>query len=119
VVLILVALTVSLMFWKFDTNLLDRVLGTWWISIVFYFVMVIPLVYCGPILVLGCIASCFVRIGGIVIAALHHYAGGQPYCKLPGVAFGVIYLLIGVLAASLAFFGGLYHFTRAKRLDFT
>jgi hypothetical protein len=109
-VLTVVELTVSLILWKFDA---DDFFGTWEILIGFYFAMTLPFVYCHPILVLiGCLAGWFGRVGGIGFAALSHYADGEPYCKIPGKGFGVTYLTSRTIAAAFSFVGVYYHYPR-------
>jgi hypothetical protein len=89
--------------------------GTWWISIIFYSAMILPLVYARTTArfhVFPCFAGWFARVGGVGLAALDHYAGGEPYCKISGTAFGIVYMTLGGVAAVLAFFGGVYHLRR-------
>ncbi|CZR69649.1 uncharacterized protein PAC_19549 [Phialocephala subalpina] len=107
--LLLVELAVTLVLWRFDTT--DG-FGTWWISIIFYSVMILPLVYDPRFHIFPCIAGWFARVGGVGFAALQHYAGGEPYCKISGKAFAIVYMTLGGIAAVLAFFGGVYHIRR-------
>jgi len=53
----------------------------------------------------------FARTGGVSIAALAHNAGGEPYCMIHGKAFAAIYIMMGGIAALLAFTGARYHYT--------
>ena len=108
-VLILAATAVSLVLWKFDTTDGN---GTWWISLLFYVWMVLPVVYMGKLGKLmpwWCMAAWMVRVGGVSLAALHHYSGGQPYCKMHGFGFAIVYMVLGGIAAVLALFGTFYH----------
>jgi len=109
--LIVVEAAVSVIFWKFDTTSGSSV---WWMSIIFYTIMTLPLVYVGGLHILPCLVGCFVRVGGVTIAAISHYAGGQPYCKMSGKGFAVVYLIMGVIAAILAFIGGYRHAFRVN-----
>jgi hypothetical protein len=110
--LLLVELAVTLVLWKFNTT--DGY-GTWWVSIIFYSAMILPLVYgrtTARFHIFPCLAAGFARVGGVGLAALNHYAGGEPYCKISGTAFGIVYITLGGVAAVLAFFGGVYHVRR-------
>ena len=51
----------------------------------------------------------FVRVGGVGLAALAHYGGGQPYCMMEGVAFGAVYFTLGSITSQLALAGILYY----------
>jgi hypothetical protein len=114
--LVLVELAVALILWKFDTVAEDRTLGMWWFSIICYIIMTFPWIFIHPPLhFFACAAGCFFRVGGIVSAAFSHYAGGQPYCKMPGPAFGAVYLALGAVAAVFALLGGGYHGVRYLR----
>jgi hypothetical protein len=104
--LIVVEAGVSVVLWKFDTS--DGI-SVWWISVIFYTVIILPLVYIRRFHMFSCAAGCFVRVGGVTIAAFNHYAGGQPYCKMSGKGFAVVYLVMGAIAAILAFVGGYRH----------
>jgi hypothetical protein len=112
-ILALVAVAVSLALWKFGAR--DEI-GTWWISLFFYILMVLPIYFLGkvfpPCLMYWpgwCIGAWFVRVGGVSLAALKHYSDGQPYCKMPGPIFAVVYMVLGGIAAVLAFSGMCYH----------
>jgi len=114
--LVLVELAVAIVLWKFDTVVEDRTSGMWWLSIMFYIIMTVPWIFIyPPSHLFVCAAGCFSRVGGVAIAAFSHYAGGQPYCKMPGPAFGAVYLALGVVAAVFALLGGVYHGARHKR----
>jgi hypothetical protein len=114
--LFLVELAVSLVLWRFDKA--DGS-GIWGVSIGFYSAMTIPLLY-DPrthphyyvLHLFSCVAGWFARVLGIGTAASYHYAGGEPYCKISGQAFGIVYMTMGAIAATLAFFGGFYHVGR-------
>ena len=105
-VLVLAAMAVSLALWKFDTTDGN---GTWWISIIFYVLMVLPVVYIRLLMAFWCVAAWMVRVGGVSLAALQHYSGGQPYCEMRGLGFAIVYMVLGGIAAVLALFGGFYH----------
>lgn len=105
-VLVLAAMAVSLALWKFDTTDSN---GTWWISIIFYVLMVLPVVYIRFLMAFWCVAAWMVRVGGVSLAALQHYSGGQPYCEMRGLGFAIVYMVLGGIAAVLALFGGFYH----------
>ncbi len=81
----------------------------WWISLLFYCFMILPLVRFPPLMVVWPAAAWMARVGGIGLAALDHYSGGQPYCHLPGPWFGVAYMALGGVAALLALLGTFYH----------
>lgn len=111
ITLAVVEAAVSIILWKFDTT--DE-FSVWWVSVIFYTVMILPLVYIGPFHILPCVLGCFVRVGGVSIAAFSHYAGGEPYCKMSDKGFAVIYLVMGVIAAIMACFGGYRHAFRVN-----
>ena len=50
-----------------------------------------------------------VRIDGVSEVALYHYSGGQSYCKMHGLDFAIVYMVLGGIAAALALFGSFYH----------
>ncbi|PMD67468.1 uncharacterized protein K444DRAFT_606407 [Hyaloscypha bicolor E] len=119
----LTATAVSLVLWKFATT--DEN-GTWWISLVFYVLMILPLLFLANLLpgflyeilwpawskvgwFFWCVAAWVVRVGGVSIAALDHYSGGEPYCKFAGPGFAIVYMILGGLAAVLAWGGIFYH----------
>lgn len=108
---------VALILWKFDTTGGDHTAGMWWLSIVFYVVVSFPWLYTLILYlhIFACMAGWFFRVGGVGFAALSHYAGGQPYCKLPGAAFGALYLTMGAVATTFVIFGGPYHYSRYHR----
>ena len=88
--------------------------GQWYIGLIFYLFMLIPL-YCMPqLLPLWCVLLVFPRVGSVAFAALRHYSGGQPYCKMPGPAFAAVYLAMGGIAAVLAGIGVMYHAVRTE-----
>jgi hypothetical protein len=47
----------------------------------------------------------FVRCFDVTFAALNHDGGGQPFCKLRGPAFGIVYIIMGVISCVLGVFG--------------
>jgi hypothetical protein len=104
--LAVVELAVCLVWWKFNTA--DGH-GTWWISVLFYFVMILPFFEIPYFHMLSCMFGWFARTGGVSIAALAHYAGGEPYCKIHGKSFAAVYITMGGIAALLAFTGARYH----------
>ncbi|KAK3898048.1 hypothetical protein C8A05DRAFT_38379 [Staphylotrichum tortipilum] len=68
--------------------------------------MAFPAVVClGPWIVLAIAYGMFARVGGVSIAAWRHHAGGEPYCKMPGIGFAVTYITLGGISAFLALFG--------------
>lgn len=105
-VLLVVGLICSLVLWKFDKSCLGY---TWWVSLLFYLFLCCPLIWAGQFLLVACAIGALVRIGAVTLAAFAHYSGGQPYCALKGPAFGIVYLVLGVLAALLAAMGVVVH----------
>ncbi|KAH6855720.1 hypothetical protein B0I37DRAFT_402430 [Chaetomium sp. MPI-CAGE-AT-0009] len=105
-VVVLVGAALALLLWRFE-----RPHDTWFISVIFYSIMAFPAVlFGGPFLLLAIAYGCFSRIGGVTLAAWQHYAGGQPYCKMPGLGFAVVYLTLGAISALLALLAiVLYH----------
>jgi hypothetical protein len=78
----------------------------WYISLIFYCLMLVPLGHIHPILsFLWMFVAAFIRVGGVGVAALLHFSGGEPYCAIAGPAFGIVYLVGGVVAAALAAVG--------------
>jgi hypothetical protein len=78
----------------------------WFISVIFYAMMAFPAVVCpGPWVILAIAYGMFARVGGVSIAAWQHHAGGEPYCMMPGIGFGVVYITLGAISALLALFG--------------
>ncbi|KAH8682700.1 hypothetical protein BX600DRAFT_373074, partial [Xylariales sp. PMI_506] len=74
----------------------------WYIPVVCYSMMICPFVLLSPsVLPLAVVAAWFSRVGALGLAALDHYAGGQPYCKMPGIGFAVVYMTLGGVAAAL------------------
>jgi hypothetical protein len=110
-VLTLAATAISLVLWKFDTTDGN---GTWWISLFFYILMVLPVVYIRTLMLLWCVAAWMVRVGGVSLAALQHYSGGQPYCEMHGPGFAIVYMVLGGIAAVLALFGAFHHMRSAS-----
>ncbi|KAL1836576.1 hypothetical protein VTJ49DRAFT_4916 [Mycothermus thermophilus] len=51
----------------------------------------------------------FVRVGGVSVAALNHYSGGQPYCKLQGPGFAIVYIVMGATSSFLGVYGAFKH----------
>jgi len=74
--------------------------------------MGIPTLLFAPLIPIATLYGIFARVGGVGIAALRHHYGGQPYCKMPGAAFGVVYLALGGLSGFLAPIGVCYHYPR-------
>jgi hypothetical protein len=105
-----VELAVCLVWWKFNTA--DGH-GTWWISFLFYFVMILPFFESPYFHMLSCMFGWFARTGGVSIAALAHYAGGEPYCEIHGKGFAAVNITMGGIAALLAFTGAHYHHTKS------
>jgi hypothetical protein len=100
---------VCLVWWKFNTA--DGH-GTWWISVLSYFVMTLPFFERPYFHMLSCMFGWFARTGGVSIAALAHNAGGEPYYKIHGKAFATVYITMGGIAALLAFTGAHHHYTK-------
>jgi hypothetical protein len=105
-VVVLVGVALALLLWQFD-----RPDNVWFLPVILYSFMAFPAVLLwGQFVLLAIACGTFGRIGGVSIAAWQHYAGGQPYCKMPGLGFGVVYLTLGVISALLALLGiVLYH----------
>ncbi|KAK3292015.1 uncharacterized protein B0H64DRAFT_435725 [Chaetomium fimeti] len=105
-VVVVVGAALALLLWRFD-----RPNDTWFMSVLFYGFMAFPAVlFGGPFVLLAIAYGCFGRIGGVTVAAWQHYAGGQPYCKMPGLGFAVVYLTLGLISALLALLAmALYH----------
>lgn len=90
----------------------------WYVPLLCYCFMICPFVIISPpALPLAILPAWFARVGGVGLAALSHYAGGQPYCKMPGIGFAVTYMVLGGVAAALGFVGTLRygkHLWRSK-----
>ncbi|KXX78111.1 hypothetical protein MMYC01_205098 [Madurella mycetomatis] len=102
---ILAGVGIAVLLWWFDSTERDM----WYLSIIFYSIMLVPVVLirqAGSFLILGSWTS---RVGGVSFAALNHYSGGQPYCKLQGVGFAVVYMVLGAIAAILGVVGAVFH----------
>jgi len=88
------------------------VLGILWISIMLTIDMDYFLGCHTPVLHLfTCAAGCFFRVGGVVIAAFSHYAGGHHTAKCRADLWCGL-LGLGAVAAVFAFLGGPYHDAR-------
>ncbi|KAH6617509.1 hypothetical protein F5144DRAFT_624194 [Chaetomium tenue] len=105
-VVVVVGAALALVLWRFD-----QPNDVWFLSVLFYGFMAFPAVFIGgPFVLLAIGYGCFGRIGGVTLAAWNHYAGGQPYCKMPGLGFAIAYLTLGGISALLALLAiGLYH----------
>ena len=108
-VLILVGLAIGLVIWRFDKSSGG---GTWFMSVIFYAILALPLTLSRHFAILMLLGLWFVRVGGVSLAALNHYGGGQPYCKLQGMGFAVVYMTMGAIAAILGVFGAQRYFFR-------
>jgi hypothetical protein len=86
----------------------------WYIGLGFYLFMLLPINGCPQLLPMWCFILVFPRVGSVAFAALRHYSGGLPYCKMRGPAFGAVYLTLGGIAAILAGIGVLYHGARTE-----
>lgn len=104
---VLAGVIVALVLWRFNTT--DDL---WFMGVIFYGAMALPVTLFMPLLPIAILYGAFARVGGIGIAALSHHAGGQPYCKMPGVGFGVVYLVLGAISGLLGLAGAWYHYPR-------
>jgi hypothetical protein len=94
----LVRVALALLLWRFD-----RPNDGWFFPVICYGAMAFPAVLFGvPFILLATAYGCFSRVGGVTLAAWQHYAGGQPFCKIPGIGFAVVYLTLGGISALLA-----------------
>jgi hypothetical protein len=97
-VVVLVGVALALLLWR-----LDRPNDGWFFPVICYGAMAFPAVLFGvPFILLATAYGCFSRVGGVTLAAWQHYAGGQPFCKIPGIGFAVVYLALGGISALLA-----------------
>lgn len=97
-VVVVVGTAVGLLLWRFN-----RPNDLWALPIVFYAMMAFPaILISGAFVFLAIIYGCIGRVGGITFAAWGHYAGGQPYCKMPGRGFGIVYLTLGAISGLFA-----------------
>jgi hypothetical protein len=99
-----VGLVIALVLWKFGKH---NGRPMWWISVIFYLIMTIPLLYKPQFLLLvACMAGWFARVSGVGLAAFTQSAGWQPYCKISGNGFAIVYMAMGAVAAILGYLGG-------------
>lgn len=102
---VLVGVAIPLVLWRFNTT--DDL---WYISVIFYCAMVFPaILFHLGLVVLTAAYAWMARVGGVAFAALAHNSGGQPYCKLDGIGFAVVYMTLGGIAAALGGFGAIWH----------
>jgi hypothetical protein len=111
-VLTAVGAGIAVVLWKFDGG--GKGSEMWYISVIFYGLMCFPVSYffVGPfafLVAIWCLAAWYARVGGVSIAALRHYSGGQPYCHLKGLGFGAFYMTLGGIATALALGGCFFH----------
>ena len=103
-VLVVTGMMIALVLWRFNKT--DDV---WWLSVLLYGFMLLPVIFLHRLAPPLLLFSWFVRVGGVSFAALKHYNGGQPYCKIQGIGFAVVYMVLGGIAAILGIFGAFYH----------
>ena len=106
--LVVVGVAIGLVIWRFDKAGGE----SWWLAFIFYVIMALPLTLSRRFALLMILGLWFVRVGGVSLAALNHYGGGQPYCKLQGLGFAVVYMTMGAIAAVLGVFSALRYLER-------
>jgi hypothetical protein len=106
-----VGAAISVCLWKFAYIDIDGEPNNFWfLSTMFYAYMALPMIVLGlQGLQAGVIAAWMARISGVGFAALNHNGNGQPYCKIPGPAFAIVYMTLGGIAAFIVVFGVRYH----------
>ncbi|KAH8885372.1 hypothetical protein GQ53DRAFT_751340 [Thozetella sp. PMI_491] len=87
----------------------------WVLSLICYILMIMPLIALRWLIIPASAIIWFARVGGVSVAALGHYSGGQPYCHFQGIGFAVVYMVMGGIAAVLGSFGAFYHLNRAMK----
>jgi hypothetical protein len=103
-VLVVVGAMIAVVLWKFSST--DDI---WFVSVIFYAIQLLPVLFLQKLAPILLMWAWFVRVGGVSFAALAHYGGGQPYCKLQGAGFAAVYIALGGVAAILGVFGAFYH----------
>jgi hypothetical protein len=110
-VLVGIGAAIAVCLWKFANTTPDgRTSNFWFMSTIFYECMAIPMILVGTQALFSAVTLAWMaRIGGVGFAALYHNGDGQPYCKIKGPAFAIVYMTLGGIAALNAIFGLGYH----------